>query len=167
MYGILFDLDDTLVDSDPIHFEAWQQIFTEMHVDGLLINREFFDKNLSGRLNADITRGFFSYLPEEEQEKLANKKELLFRELAKEKIQPTKGLDKILENIKQNRSNLKIGLASDAPRLIVEFELGVLNLDEKTFFDAEIGNSNSELELTPELTLFFMRVRAKLKRSWS
>lgn len=28
------------------------------------------------------------------------------------------------------------GLATNAPRLVVEFELGILNLDEKTFFDA-------------------------------
>jgi hypothetical protein len=28
------------------------------------------------------------------------------------------------------------GLATNAPRLLVEFELGLLKLDEKTFFDA-------------------------------
>ncbi len=62
-----------------------------------------------GRLNADITRELTPHLSEEEQQKLAEKKELLFRELAKESLQPTKGLDKILEYIKQNRSKLKIG----------------------------------------------------------
>lgn len=30
----------------------------------------------------------------------------------------------------------RIGLATNAPRLIVDFELGILNLDEKTFFDS-------------------------------
>ncbi len=49
MYGILFDLDGTLVDSDPIHFEAWQTILAEINVDAPLIDREFFDKNISGR----------------------------------------------------------------------------------------------------------------------
>ncbi|UJR30315.1 hypothetical protein I4U23_017852 [Adineta vaga] len=89
----------------------------------------------SGRLNADITRELSSHLSEEEQEKLADKKELLFRQLAKEKLQPTRGLDKILEYIKQNRSKLKIGLATNAPRLVVDFELGILKLDEKVFFE--------------------------------
>jgi hypothetical protein len=62
-----------------------------------------------GRLNADITRELFPHLSEEEQEKIEDKKELLFRQLAKEKLQPTRGLDKVLEYIKQNRSKLKIG----------------------------------------------------------
>ena len=170
MHGILFDLDGTLVDSDPIHFEAWQKILAEKNVNEPLIDRDFFDKHISGRirfliiniylyclgrLNADITRDLYSELSKDEQEKIADKKELLFRQLAKEKLQPTKGLDKVLEYIKQNRSKLKIGnerkhlssnsnqylfqgLATNAPRLVVEFELGILKLDEKTFFDTAL-----------------------------
>ncbi|CAF2962027.1 unnamed protein product [Rotaria sp. Silwood2] len=154
MYAILFDLDGTLVDSDPIHFEAWQQILAELKPNEPLIDREFFDKHISGRLNADITRELLSHLPEVEREKIAVQKELLFRELAKEKLQPTKGFDKILDYIKENRSKLKIGLATNAPRLIVEFELGILKLDEKTFFDAVllseefgIGKPNPDIYL--------------------
>lgn len=127
MHAILFDLDGTLVDSDPIHFEAWQKILADMHVGAPLIDRDFFDRHISGsdrtealaaarlntcdlgRLNADITRELLPHLSDEEQEKLADHKELLFRQLAKEKLQATKGLDKILEYIEQNRSKLKIG----------------------------------------------------------
>lgn len=138
MYGILFDLDGTLVDSDPIHFEAWQIILHELNVDAPLIDREFFNKHISGRLNADITQEFLSHLSEDEQAAIADKKEELFRQLAKEKLQPTKGLKKIIEYIEKNRSKLKIGLATNAPRLVAEFELGIVNLGEKTFFDAAL-----------------------------
>lgn len=65
--------------------------------------------NNLGRLNADITRDLVPQLSVDEQAKLADKKEALFRELGREKLQPTKGLDKILEYIKENRSKLKIG----------------------------------------------------------
>ncbi|CAF0909712.1 unnamed protein product [Rotaria sp. Silwood1] len=154
MHAILFDLDGTLVDSDPIHFEAWQKILAEMKPNEPLIDREFFDNHITGRLNADITHELLSHLSEDEQVKLAEKKELLFRDLAQEKLQPTKGLDKILEYIKENRSKLKIGLATNAPRLIVEFELGLLKLGEKTFFDAVllseefgIGKPNPDIYL--------------------
>ena len=51
MYGILFDLDGTLADSDSIHFEAWQKILAEINVNKLLIDREFYDKNSSNRRN--------------------------------------------------------------------------------------------------------------------
>lgn len=60
-------------------------------------------------MNADITRELLAQLSEEEQEKVADRKELLFRQLAQEKLKPTKGLEKVLEYIKQNRSKLKIG----------------------------------------------------------
>lgn len=48
MNGILFDLDGTLVDSDPVHFEAWQMILAEINSQQPLIDREFFDKHISG-----------------------------------------------------------------------------------------------------------------------
>lgn len=49
MFGILFDLDGTLVDSDPIHFEAWQKILVEKIPEQPPIDRAFFDKHISGK----------------------------------------------------------------------------------------------------------------------
>ena len=46
---LLFDLDGTLVDSDPVHFEAWQIILNEVNPNAPLIDREFFDKHISGK----------------------------------------------------------------------------------------------------------------------
>lgn len=59
MYGILFDLDGTLVDSDPIHFEAWQIILHELNVDAPLIDREFFNKHISGSNEKRFDIGYF------------------------------------------------------------------------------------------------------------
>ena len=56
MYGILFDLDGTLVDSDPVHFEAWQIILAEVTSQQPLIDREFFDKHISGRNAKNTSR---------------------------------------------------------------------------------------------------------------
>lgn len=131
-------------------------------------------------MNADITRELIPQLSEEEHEQIADRKERLFRDLAQEKLQPTKGLQKVLEYIKQNRSKLKIGnehqliekktilfflffqgLATNAPRLVVEFELGILKLDEKTFFDAvllseEFGIGNSSNFSSTNLLFLFV-----------
>ena len=49
MFGILFDLDGTLADSDSIHFQAWQTILGEIHLGKPLVDREFYDRNISGR----------------------------------------------------------------------------------------------------------------------
>ncbi len=123
MYGILFDLDGTLADSDSIHFQAWQKILGEINVNKPLIDREFYDRNISGRenlferwfwlyigrFNVDITRALLPDLSEDERMQIGEKKDVLFRQFAQEKLQPTKGLDRIIEYIQQNRSKLKIG----------------------------------------------------------
>lgn len=74
-----------------------------------LISDILCNYEILGRLNADITQEFLSHLSEDEQAAIADKKEELFRQLAKEKLQPTKGLKKIIEYIEKNRSKLKIG----------------------------------------------------------
>jgi len=62
-----------------------------------------------GRFNVDITRELVSDLSEEERMQIGERKDLLFRQFAQEKLQSTKGLDRIIEYIQQNRSKLKIG----------------------------------------------------------
>ncbi len=62
-----------------------------------------------GRFNVDITRLLLPDLSEDERFQIGEKKDLLFRQFAQENFQPTKGLDRIMEYIKQNRSKLKIG----------------------------------------------------------
>jgi hypothetical protein len=68
-----------------------------------------FDSVCIGRFNVDITRALLPDLSEDERKEIGEKKDLLFRQFAQEKLQPTKGLDRIIEYIKQNRSKLKIG----------------------------------------------------------
>ncbi len=62
-----------------------------------------------GRFNVDITRALVSDLSEDERMQIGERKDLLFRQFAQEKLQSTKGLDRIIEYIQQNRSKLKIG----------------------------------------------------------
>jgi beta-phosphoglucomutase len=46
MFGILFDLDGTITDSNSIHFLAWQKLLEDQKT---LIDREFYEKNIAGR----------------------------------------------------------------------------------------------------------------------
>jgi hypothetical protein len=63
----------------------------------------------TGRFNVDIARALLPDLSEDERFQIGEKKDLLFRQFAQENLQPTKGLEKIIEYIKHNRSKLKIG----------------------------------------------------------
>ncbi len=60
------------------------------------------------------------------------------------------------------------GLATNAPRLVAEFELGLLNLDEKTFFDAviiagEFGIGKFHFLIKYFNSLFPFEIKAKPK----
>ncbi len=59
----------------------------------------------------DITRALLPDLSEDERMHIGEKKDVLFRQFAQENLQPTKGLERIIEYIQQNRSKLKIGKA--------------------------------------------------------
>ena len=53
--AVLFDIDGTLTDSDPLHFEVFKALFSELGLPELGINRgddidmHFFHKHISGR----------------------------------------------------------------------------------------------------------------------
>ena len=56
--ALLFDLDGTVCDTDPLHLEVFAALFKEWgapHVD-----HPFFNKHISGRLNHDI---FSAWMP--------------------------------------------------------------------------------------------------------
>ena len=46
--GVLFDIDGTLVDTDDLHFRAFQEIFNELGflVQGQPIDRHFYDTQI-------------------------------------------------------------------------------------------------------------------------
>ena len=53
--GVLFDIDGTLFDSDPVHFEVFQELLAKEGInDGEPINEEFFRTKIAGNLNCSI-----------------------------------------------------------------------------------------------------------------
>jgi len=126
--AILFDLDGTLVNTDPLHFQAWQEMLRDQ---GLEIDEVFYQTRISGRLNPVIVEDILPHLSVPEGEKFAEDKEARFRELAP-LLKPLAGLDKILNWTE--KSGLKRGLVTNAPRKNVDFMLTTLELTET--FDA-------------------------------
>lgn len=161
--AILFDLDGTLVNTDPLHFQAWQEILLE---HGLEIDKVFYQSRISGRLNPIIIQDILPHLSLDEGEKFAEDKEARFRELAPS-LKPLCGLERILEWTKEH--SLKRGLVTNAPRKNVDFLLEILELAE--IFDAVFVAEEDvtagkpdpalyklaleRLNVTPELALAF------------
>lgn len=74
--ALLFDLDGTLVDSDPGHFQAFQAV-SRRH--GVELDKEYFARHISGHSNHEICRSLFPHLTSEQQMAVAEEKERLFR----------------------------------------------------------------------------------------
>ncbi|GBE92615.1 HAD family hydrolase [Nostoc cycadae] len=122
--AVLFDLDGTIVNTDPIHYQAWQQMLADYNIE---IDEKFYKSRISGRLNPEIVKDILPQLSSAEGQKFADDKEALFRELASH-LQPLSGFAELLAWTETHQ--LKRALVTNAPRLNVEFVLEVLGIKE-------------------------------------
>lgn len=120
--AILFDLDGTLANTDPLHFKIWQEILTEY---GINCDRSFFQEHISGNTNEQLIEQVLPHLSLEEAKQLAIDKEARFRAKAIT-MQPTPGLDRILQL--SNEVPLKRAVVTNAPKENAYHMLEVLNL---------------------------------------
>lgn len=124
--ALLFDLDGTLADTDPIHFQTWQAVLQEY---GLAIDRPFYQANFSGRLNAAIIQDLLPQLSPEAGEALGLSKEAEFRRRSTAGLQRLAGLTELLTWA--NDRALKQAVVTNAPIANAEFMLQVLGLVEQ------------------------------------
>ncbi|UFP94479.1 HAD family hydrolase [Gloeobacter morelensis] len=130
--ALFFDLDGTLADTDPLHFQAWQELLDEF---GLTIDRAFYRARISGRLNPDIVAELLPALSPEESNRFIERKEGRFRALATG-LEPLAGALDVLNWA--NGLGLKYALVSNAPSANARFMLGALKL-EKAFPTMVLG----------------------------
>ncbi|VEP17268.1 Haloacid dehalogenase superfamily protein, subfamily IA, variant 3 with third motif having DD or ED [Hyella patelloides LEGE 07179] len=122
--AILFDLDGTLANTDPIHFTVWQEIFAKY---GIKCDRSFYQENISGNTNEQLIAKVLPHLSPEEGKQLGMYKEAEYRARAKT-LQPMPGLERILQLT--DRVPLKRAVVTNAPRENAFHMLSALNLTE-------------------------------------
>ncbi|MBE9007016.1 HAD-IA family hydrolase [Fortiea sp. LEGE XX443] len=122
--AILFDLDGTIVNTDPIHYQAWQQMLSSYSLE---IDETFYKSRISGRLNPEIVKDILPQLSAAEGQKFADDKEALFRQLASH-LQPLSGFAELIAWTEAHQ--LQRALVTNAPRLNAEFMLEVLGIKE-------------------------------------
>lgn len=130
--AILFDLDGTLANTDPLHYQTWQEILQDY---GLEIDRTFYQARISGRLNPLIVQDLLPQLSFEAGQQLADDKEARFREIALS-LTPLAGLLDLLAWIETQ--GLQKAVVTNAPRENVNFMLQVLKLAD-TFDTVVLG----------------------------
>ena len=134
-FAILFDMDGVIVDNNQFHKSAWQQFCTN---NGFNFPEDEMNKHVYGRTNKDILNFLFGKeLQPEEIDRCGEEKEHIYREIYKPHIKLLKGLIDFLKKAKEN--NIKLAVATSAPKTNLDFVLGNTNI--KQFFDVLVDDS--------------------------
>ncbi|MCR9107979.1 HAD family phosphatase [Marivita sp. XM-24bin2] len=124
MPALLFDLDGTMLNSDPIH----EAVFTELWTSrGLPVPEGFYMEQVHGRLNVDV---FADYLPDEpDPQGLSEWKEAQFRDRLPKPYPATPGLESFLDHALAHHWQLAV--VTNAMRLNAEAMLGAIGLRDR------------------------------------
>jgi HAD superfamily hydrolase (TIGR01509 family) len=93
LHALLFDLDGTLSDTDPLHVKAWQQCLAGK---GIKVDEAFYRTRITGRTTPAIVKQVFPEFDAAEVARFSDLKEATFRELAGE-LKALAGLDDLLD----------------------------------------------------------------------
>jgi HAD superfamily hydrolase (TIGR01509 family) len=123
--ALLFDLDGTLVESDPLHFVAFQEAFAPF---GVTVDEDQYRRLIMGAPNSAIGEAFLPHLPIAQREKIIDAKEAAFRR-AFRNAKPTKGIVALLDFAET--AGFAVALVTNAPRANAELMLATLGLAER------------------------------------
>ena len=129
--AVLWDLDGVLVNSTRYHYEAYGELMREAGRD---VTFEEF-RNLIGLRNETILRRLLGDLPPREVERLARRKEELFRERIRGNVEALPGAAELVRRL--HAVGVPLAVVSSTPRQNIELVLGALGLREA--FSAIVG----------------------------
>ncbi|KAL6008287.1 hypothetical protein ACLOJK_033793 [Asimina triloba] len=139
--AILFDIDGTLCDSDPLHYLAFRELLQKIGFNGgVPITEEFFCEYISGKDNTYLSPVLFPDWDLEKALKFMDDKEVLFRRLASEQLKPVNGLIKLCKWVEDH--GFKRAAVTNAPRANAELMISILGLSN--FFEILIVSSECE-----------------------
>lgn len=121
--ALLFDIDGTLADTDPLHLQAFNELF-EPH--GHSFDKLRFARELQGLANADIARRLVPHLSPEEGMAMLSGKEARFRELARNDTHAVPGLFELLDLA--DAAGLPMAAVTNAPRANADLILDGLGI---------------------------------------
>ncbi|MEM9919329.1 MAG: HAD family phosphatase [Bacteroidota bacterium] len=128
-FGILFDMDGVLVDTNPTHNEALIRLFDRYQIP---YDQDALNRRAHGRPNSEWIPDFMGVTTQAEIQQIADEKESLFRELYKGRLKALNGLLPLLDLLQLY--DIKMAVATSAPIENANFILDGLSL--RAYFQA-------------------------------
>jgi beta-phosphoglucomutase len=116
--ALIFDLDGTLIQSMPLHERSWAVLFEELQWP---FDREAFFERTTGKTNAEIFAALMPHASVSEHERLALRKESLYRQLARTELQAVPGALAFMQAARDAGLKLAIGTAAPLGNIEVAF----------------------------------------------
>lgn len=127
---LLFDLDGTIVETDHLHFEAFQTTFGR---HGVTLDWDLYRDRIMGRANPAIAADFLSHVEVGRHAAIMDDKEAAYRGLV-ETVAPAPGLLDLLAWA--HEAGVRCAVVTNAPRPNADLILRSLGLDRR--FDAVV-----------------------------
>ena len=153
-FGVVFDMDGVIMNSNPYHERAWKK-FCKAH--NIMLADEEFHHYIFGRIAKDTIDYIFKKdHTMAEVNRYVDEKELIYREMYAQNIKLLEGLYSFLEELQ--RRNIPVAIATSAPKDNVEFVFKYLPISH--FFKFVLDASDIEKgKPDPEI---YIRVIRKL-----
>ena len=124
MTALLFDLDGTLLQSDPIHIEVYIALMAE---HGMQIDEAFYMTHVHGRMNVDV---FAEFLPDlADKQALSDEKEARFRAALPRPYPAMPGAAALLD--RAQAEGWPVAVVTNAPMDNAEAMLGAIGLRDR------------------------------------
>lgn len=147
--ALLFDMDGTLVDSDPIHIAVFIEFLAER---GVVIDETDYMSRIHGRQNVEIFRDF---LPNADPHELDLAKEAAYRKKVGTTMEPIPGARELIRHARSR--GLKIAAVTNGPRANLE---AILEATGMTVEFDHTGTSNDVIHGKPHPELYLAALGA-------
>jgi beta-phosphoglucomutase len=136
-YGVIWDVDGTLVDTAELHFRAWLELTGQL---GKPFSREDFAATF-GRRNPEILHQLFgSQFSDGEIAELGERKEDLYRSAARQGVALLPGVQRLLEEL--HAAGFRQSIGSSAPRANVDLIMELTGSEQ--MFEAVVAMEDTE-----------------------
>jgi len=146
MQGVLWDMDGVLVDTGEAHFDSWRQVLAER---GVPFSRADFERTF-GMNNAGILELLKDEeLVADEVQAISDRKEMLFRQLVKDKAKLLPGVLDWLARLES--LGIRQAIASSAPHENIDVLVDELGL--RGYFEAIVSGAAMPGKPNPDVFL--------------